>query len=135
MSGIEFSEANWPIITLRMKTRLSDEEFDEQFAFFERTLGGGNRTAIVYFVDQFSPNPAHVKRMAEWTRSHMGQLEGSVVCLAFIIKSRAFKLMLSSLQLVVSLPYPVEVFTDPQEAQDWVESMCEQAGIKFTAFL
>ncbi len=130
MSAFVFSLDQWPLVHQIIDGKQTDEDIDEFIRVWGEIMDRGDACATLTEVRQYSANPGHVKRLAEWAIQERERIGEQCIGNAFLVKTGTFRFVLSSFFLVTPMPYPFTVVQERDEAILWLRAEALKTGLK-----
>ncbi|MEK7704101.1 MAG: hypothetical protein AAB426_04015 [Myxococcota bacterium] len=123
MAVPNLDESSWPLVRVSWTGEVSADDIDAHFAAMKTLAQRGQRFGLVMsVVDLEYPTAALRKRVAEHLKVMGAQAKDVVVCNAHVVSSAAMRGILTAIYWVSPPPFLTKVFTDPAEAERWVQA-------------
>jgi hypothetical protein len=126
--AIMFDASHWPILLVRYRGVVDDEEFEAHLDRFTTLLGRNQRHAIILDASEAGFTPASHRRLqAQWLRTHRDRVAALNAGIAFVFGSSLFRLVVTSVFMLQPPPIPHRICKTLFEAEQWAAA---QLGIE-----
>lgn len=126
--SVVFDDHAWPVLSVRLKRAMTDDEFDAYLAGLEHHMkrAQAQNTKIVVVIDSTIPiRTPRQQQMAQgkWMKDHRELVRETSVATAFVLTSAMSRFILSTILLVQPMATPYKVFGTVEEAEAWARSL------------
>jgi hypothetical protein len=129
MSAIRLDLSCPPIVLTVFRGKQTDQDVDAYIAAMDAMYARRRRYAGVSLMLQYSAEPRHLRRIAEWTRKTKPLVADLCVGAAMVAPSPGFRFILSSLLVIQPLPVSYQVVGTVDEAGDWIANQLAQTKL------
>jgi signal transduction histidine kinase len=121
-SGVDFSEASWPAVVVRISADASVEGLKEAMALVQRRLASASPFGLVFaFVQDASPSAAHRKCLSEFFQAEHEALSRLVQLCCIVASDQRAQSMFVRLGWSAPIPFEVTVCASVDQAIDRIQ--------------
>lgn len=129
MTAIRIDQSCPPVVLTVFRGRQTERELEAYIAEMDAMYARGRRYLGATLMLEYSPDPRHIRRIADWTRATKDRVAELCLGVAMIAPSPGFRFMLSTLLMIQPLPVAYQVVSDVEEAADWLDARLEGARV------
>jgi hypothetical protein len=117
-------KSGWPVVTYRFKGHQTSEDIDGLLKSWQDNVDRMDEFLLVFHMSEYDPHIGHVKRLAGWLLSHQKQTREFCSGVAIIApRVGVIKMVLNAFLLISPFPFPYKLFTQEEEASDWIQGI------------
>ncbi len=123
-------DENGPLITFAFRDHVSDREFDEYLAFYDRLVARNEPWVSLFDAREVRPlESKQVWRQADWIKRNAAALRKLNLGIAFVIPSPVIRGVLKAILWLQPLPQPHVVVANMSAGYGWCELQLKAGGL------
>ena len=131
MRCYSIDESRYPLVVVTARGEISLEDFQQYLVDIERVIRRGRQAHVLDFREARVPSAEVRRGKAEWFKTHERLMKENVAGTAVVFHSPLFRIMLSSIMLIVPIPVPFSTHGLLEEGVAWAERQLDRRwGIK-----